>query len=418
MRMAYETTRKWRFRTLVMEFSTGWRSLVNAPGLEGHFQLYQLSPGGAFPLRWNPLEIGRHIEPETQWRAFCDVFGGIARLGVRRQIHDFRDVLKGVYVRAGVLVRDPDVVSDPQWGRVQNDEEPIVHRRTGTPIKELSAPAKQKLAVHRSKNVGLKDLYRAVLEELANLPPGDRIARPIMEGIKARLEPLIYGQVGQMFGSGEGTVPISDLAQPWGVCVIEGGDHLDDFSKTFLLAWFGWHAYMDAFTRMTRGLASPDETVQIYYEELNKILSGISGGDDDGQGGDYMVEQMGQQWVDSRKARIWLHGIVQAVSLIPRPVRQSCNNIFSGTVKGADDRDIVVGSMARSEKGFVDEPWRRWLARLPWAQSMVRLGYTPNQPEMEPMKIRPAMLAVPKPDDVALAQLLGREEWQTVDAYA
>jgi hypothetical protein len=169
---------------------------------------------------------------------------------------------------------------------------------------------------------------------------------------------------------------------------------------------------------MTRGLASPDETVQIYYEELNKILSGISGGDDDGQGGDYMVEQLGQQWVDSRKARIWLHGIVQAVSLIPRPVRQSCNNIFSGTVKGADDRDIVVGSMARSEKGFVDEPWRRWLARLPWAQSMVRLGYTPNQPEMEPMKIRPAMLAVPKPDDVALAQLLGREEWQTVDAYA
>jgi hypothetical protein len=74
--------------------------------------------------------------------------------------------------------------------------------------------------------------------------------------------------------------------------------------------------------------------------------------------------------------------------------------------------------MARSEKGFVDEPWRRWLARMPWAQSMVRLGYTPDQTELEPMKIRPAMLAVPKPTDAALAELLGRQEWQTAPIYA
>jgi hypothetical protein len=131
-----------------------------------------------------------------------------------------------------------------------------------------------------------------------------------------------------------------------------------------------------------------------------------------------MVEQLGQQWVDSRKARIWLHGVAQAISLVSRPVRQSCNNVVSGNLKGADDRDITTGMMARSEKGFVDEPWRRWLARMPWAQSMVRLGYTSDQAELEPMKIRPAMLALPKPNDAALAQLLGRVEWQQVNVYA
>jgi hypothetical protein len=407
-RMAYETTLHWHFRTIALDFSTGWRDLAGAPGLEGHFDLYQLSPGGTRPLRWNPLEIGRHVDPEMQWRGFCDVFGGIARMGVRRQVHDFRRVLKRVYVNAGVLVRDPEVQTDPEWGYVRGDEEPLVHVAPGTSIKELQPEALQMLAVHRSKAVGLADLYREVQEELASLPPSDRIGRPIMEGIQARLEPLIEGTTGKMFGAGEGTVAVSDLAQPWGMCVIEGGDALDEFSKTFLLAWFGWHAYQDAYARHAKKLAAPDETVQIFYEELNKILSGIGGGDEEGGGGDYLIEQLSQQWLDSRKARAWLHGITQVPSLIPRAVRQSCANVFFANASGADDRDIEVGALARSEKGFTDEAVRRWLARLPIGQVVVKLGYTQAQCELEPMKIRPAMLALPKLDDDQLAKKLPR----------
>jgi hypothetical protein len=413
MRAVKETTEKWKFRSLVLEFSTGWRALANAPGLAGHFQLFQLSPGGKFPLRWNPLQIGRHVQPETQWRAFCDVFGGIARMGQRRQIHDFRTLLQNVYVRAGVLVRDPAVTGDAQWGRVQEDEATLGCVVAGTPITELPEAVLQRIAVHRSKRVGLRDLYAAAQEELEHIPPGDRIARPILEGICARLEPLIYGDVGRMFGAGEGSVAVSDLAQPWGLCVIEGGDHLDEFSKTFLLAWFGWLAYQDAFTRMTRGLAREGETVQICFEELNKILAGVSGGDDDdGGGGNYLIGQLGQMWLDSRKARIWLHGIVQAPSLVPRTVRDSCNNVFTGMLKGSDNRDVAVAAVARSEKGFTDEHWRRWVGRLAVAQMMVRLGYTQDQTQLEPMKVRPAMLALAKPDDAALQEILGRSGWE------
>jgi hypothetical protein len=409
MRMAYETTKKWKFRTLVLEFSTGWRALVNAPGLEGHFQIYQLSPGGSFPMRWNPLEIGRHIDPETQWRAFCDVFGGVARMGVKRQIHDFRRVLKRVYVAAGVLVRDLDVIKDPLWGCVQPDEAGMIGTPAGMSIKELPPAALQMIAVHRSKDVGLEDLYAEVQEELNRLPPSDRVGRPIMEGIAARLEPLIYGAVGRMFGKGDGSVAVSDLAQPWGLCVIEGGDHLDEFSKLFLLTWFGWHAYQDAFRRHARGLADPDETVQIFWEELNKIVSGGQGGgeEDDGQGGDYLVAQLSQMWLDSRKANAWLHAITQVPSLIPRPIRQSCATTFFGNEKGADDRDIEVGVLARSEKGFADEAYRRWLSRLPYGQMVVKMGYAGDQRQLEPMKIRPAMLSLPVPSDEVLETLLG-----------
>ena len=122
--------------------------------------------------------------------------------------------------------------------------------------------------------------------------------------------------------------------------------------------------------------------------------------------GDYLVRQMSQQFVDSRKAHAWLYGITQVPSLIPRAILQSCNNSFFGNEKGAEDRDIEVGILARSEKGFVDEPWRRFLACLPVAQMTAKLGYTHDRAQLEPMKMQPAMLSLPQPPDSELSRLL------------
>lgn len=106
-RLIHETTSRWHLRTIVLDFGTGWRKLLNAPDLHGRVEIRQLSPGGVRPLRWNPLQIGRNILPEVQWRTFCDVFGQIARLGQRRQVHELRDALRRAYLAAGVLVDDP-----------------------------------------------------------------------------------------------------------------------------------------------------------------------------------------------------------------------------------------------------------------------------------------------------------------------
>jgi len=101
-RLAYETTRQWGLRTLVLDFGTGWRKMLNAPGLEGKVEIRQLWPQGPRPLRWNPLQIGRRVPPELHWRTFCDIFGQIGQLGEKRQIHELRNVLGQVYREHGV----------------------------------------------------------------------------------------------------------------------------------------------------------------------------------------------------------------------------------------------------------------------------------------------------------------------------
>ena len=170
IRWAYETTLRWHLRTVVLDFGAGWRQLLNAPGLAGHVEILQLWPNAARPLRWNPLQIGRNIDPETQWRAFADIFGSVAKLGVKRQKQELLEALRKVYVRAGVLVDDPEVRSDLQWGRIQPDESDLTGERTGKAISDLTPNARQQLAVFRSSRVSLIDLYKEVVGKLAIVP--------------------------------------------------------------------------------------------------------------------------------------------------------------------------------------------------------------------------------------------------------
>ena len=61
-RLAYETTRYWHYRTVVLDFGQGWRKALNWPGLEGHVDIRQLYPGAPRPLRWNILQVPQRIE--------------------------------------------------------------------------------------------------------------------------------------------------------------------------------------------------------------------------------------------------------------------------------------------------------------------------------------------------------------------
>lgn len=406
MRLAYESTLHWRLRTIVLDFGAGWRALLNAPGLEGRVDIYQLWPGAGRPFRWNPLQIGTNIAPEVQWRAFCDIFGAIARLGVRRQVGELRDALRQVYLAAGVLVDDPEVRQDPEWGKVLDREREIA--RPGTPLGDLDPETRQRLAVERSKAVGLSDLYALIEQKLRDTPPRDTMLRGVLEGILYRMHPLVWGAAASQYAPGPDSLPLEDLARPWGICILEGGAFLDEFSKAFLLGWAAWHIYTDSVVRRIRRAAAPDEYLQIFFEEANKILSGVDyGGDEDGGGASYTAEQFANMWRDSRKYGVWLHVITQSPALIPPGILSSCDNLVACHLKNPKDRDLVVAAIARSEKGFVDETWRRFLARLAVGQAVCRLGYSPEMADLEPMLIRPLMLQVPEPTDEEIAARLG-----------
>jgi hypothetical protein len=56
-RLAYESTRAWKYRTIVLDFGQGWRKALNWPEMDGRVDIRQLYPGAVRPLRWNPLQI-------------------------------------------------------------------------------------------------------------------------------------------------------------------------------------------------------------------------------------------------------------------------------------------------------------------------------------------------------------------------
>ncbi len=409
VRMAYETTLHWRLKTIVLDFGTGWRQLLNAPGLAGHVEIRQLSPGGVRPLRWNPLQVGRNVLPEVQWRAFSDIFGTIAQLGQKRQIHELREMLRRVYLSAGVLVDDPECRNDPAWGIVRPAEVALAGQAAGTPLAALDRRARLALAVERSCEVGLGDLYRRIEAEIANVPPRD-IRRSILEGITFRLEPLVQGEAGLQYAAGPDAVDINAVVPgEWGVAVLEGGAFLDDFSKAFLLGWAAWHLYTDAVALRAAGGAGRPAHMQIFFEEANKILAGLDNAPpgDEG-GGPSTAEQFANMWRDSRKYGIWLHLVCQSPALIHPAILSSCNNLFAAQLKNPRDRDVVTAILARSEKGFVDEPWRRFLASIPVARAVVKLGYQAERARLEPVYVQPLLLNVREPSDEDIEAVLGR----------
>jgi len=409
--MAYESTLRWKTRTVVLDFGAGWRQVLNAPGLEGHVNILQLWPDAVRPFRWNPLQIGRQINPETQWRAFADIFGSIAKLGVKRQKQELLDALRRVYVRAGVLADDKDVRTDPEMGHVRDQEEAdLTGRPVGTPLGDLTREQRQALAVLRSSRVGLSDLYDEVQYKRDNeVSSRDTMLQGVLDGILFRLNPLVQGAAAQQFAAGISATPLEDLSRPWGITVIEGGIFLDDFGKAFLLGWAGWHLYTDMVARRVHEVTNDEPLLQIYFEEANKVFGGVGdGGGDDESGGVSTSQRFADMFRDARKYKCRLHVVTQAPSLIPQDIISSCNNLVVGFLKQPKDKDIVLSALAKSEKGFRDEEWRRFLTNENIGMAIGRFPYSTSRELQQPVLLKPLMLTVPEPTDVEIAEQLGR----------
>lgn len=412
-RLVLESTVAWQMRTIVLDFGAGWRKLLNAPQLAGHADFYSLSPGGPRPLRWNPLQIGKRIHPEVQWRAFCDIFSAISKMGVRRQGPELREALRQVYLRAGVLVDDPAL--PPEWKEVLPEEADVVRQaraerglpdedRTGWPLSALEPFERQALAVHRSRAVGLPDLYAEVEEKLATIPAKDTTMRGVLEGILYRLHPLVQGAAARQYAPGADTIALEDLALPWGLAVVEGGADLDEFSKAFLLGWLAWLLWRDMVARRQAD-GQHLQPMQIVFEEANKILNGPQvAADEEEGGGNYTAEQFALMWRDSAKYRCYLHVIAQSPSLLPRGILSSCSLVFVGQLKDPNDAKIAMAMLERSEVGFVDEPYRRLIRRLGVGQFLCRLAYG-EMSQLEPVLIRPLMVHLPEPSDEEIRRM-------------
>ena len=426
-RLAYESTLKWHYRTVILDFGQGWRRALNWSGLEGRVDVRQVFPGAQRPLRWNILQVPKRMDPGRYRSLVAELLANAGRMGPR-QLGFLRRAITEVYQDCGVVL----CAERPGFQVVQNqaEVEAVQARRAeyhqapaalgvGTPLSGLSSGDLQALWVERSKKASFAEVVRRLRSAQNSLGKNDQTSRTSLEGLLLRVETFEEGEMARQYGPGADSLPIEDLGllgpkeDPWGMLVIEGGAEMsDEFAKSAILSLLASVLYFDAVSRRRESLSGLKfPPMQIFFEEANKILSGVSSGgaasDQPNGGGGGVSEIFQTMWRDGRKYRIFLHLMVQTISELPEGILSSCNNIFVVQTKNAKDRDMVMAHIGRSEKGFVNTEYKRYLARIPIKMAVVKLGYSDDVTQMEPVLVHPLRVAGDEPDDGEIVRRLG-----------
>jgi hypothetical protein len=418
-RLCVEAVNCWHHRAVVLDWGQGWRKLLDGPIDRSRVDVYQLHARAVRPLRWNPLQIGRRIDPDTQWRATVELFANAGGLG-QKQVSYLLNTLREVYLTKGVFTADPEVQRHVQWGRVIDAVEAgMTGVAANTALVNLNPDQLQALAVHRSKDVDIADWVAALEATLAGMQQkkkGDPNSASL-EGAVVRMQRLTQGVIGQRYAKGPGSIAIEDLGllgptgDQWGVAVLEGGAELDQFTKSVLLGLIAWQLYTDAVARRRELIGQKLPALNIFFEEANKIFSGApvrAGSSDSGPSQD-VSDQFIPMFTDGRKYRVYCHPILQAVNLLPQVILSSCVNIFVGQTKGTKDRDATLAHLAKSEKGFTDEEYKRFVSRMPIRMLIAKLGYGQELWEMGPMLCEANQIQATEPTDDYLQRWYG---WQ------
>jgi len=428
-RLAYETTRQWHFRSVVLDFGQGWRRALNWSGLDGRVDIRQLYSGAPRPLRWNILKVPRRLFPGRYRTLVSELFANAGRIGPR-QLGFMRRALTQVYTNLGILTTDPEVINHQTWGRLQDSVEVAVVQEwrdrnrvsgsvsVGQSLSDLHPGELQNLAVWRSQRADVRMWVERLKNFYSTLPKGDQASRASLEGVLLRVEQFAEGQMAWQYGAGSESLPVEDLGllgpedDPWGLVIVEGGAEMDEYPKAALLALLSSVLYFDGVVRRRESLAGAKfPPMQIFFEEANKVLTGVSGAAADQNVSAGNAEQVSEVfqtfWRDGRKYQIFLHLIAQTVSALPAGILSSCNNGFFFQTKYPHDRDLIMAHIGRSEKGIVNTEYKRYMARIPKRMSIAKLGYSDDVAELEPMLVSPLMVPGSEPSDQEILEKLG-----------
>ncbi|MDW8029261.1 MAG: serine-rich protein [Armatimonadota bacterium] len=401
-RLVLEAVREWRFRAVVLDFGLGWRKLLRL--LEpDRAELYGLSPQSPRPLRWNPLQIGRRVLPEAQLEVTCEILASAGRMGPR-QLGFLRQTLRELYVEHGVLVDDPEVRAHPRWGRVAPEEARVLGLPGNARLEDLSPADRQRLAVRRSQAVDIAMWAERLRALQARFSPRDP-SHAALEGVLLRLSPFATGALARMYGRGEGSIPIEDLALPWGLAVLEGGLLQGmEYVKAVLLGLLAWHLYTDAVVRKQTREPGADVPLILLFEEGNKILTAgaaVAGAVEDGSR-PQTAEIFQAMFRDAGKYNIFLGVVAQSPSELPPGILSSCNILFVGQLKNPEDVRVALAALGRSPQGFVDTPYMRFIESMPQAVFIGKFGLGRRREDTEPFLFRPLMVEADMPSDEEL----------------
>jgi hypothetical protein len=412
-RLVFELVTQENFRVVVMDYGAGWLKMLSALPRD-QVDFWSLAPWGPRPIRWNFLQIGKRISPREQMAATVELLCTAGRMG-ERQAGFMLQTLEELYVDRGVLVFDGEVLEHDKWGLVQDDEWAVLDRarqerglpplpRRKTWLRDLEDADLQALAVHRSKRVDAREWYDRI-SVLAKTVK-DTTSKSALEGIRLRLQHLVKGQVGKMYGAGDDSVAIEDLVpQTGGLTILAGGARMSAYARAALLALMTYHLYTDSVVRREERLEGIEHPpLFIVLEEANKVL----GGSDDTRKGDgppIQSDIIPSFFRDAGKYQVYLAAIAQSPASLPAGILSSCNNLVIGQLKNPDDVREVMSAMARSPHGFVDVPYAHFIGDLEVGQMLIRLGLARGGRGNFPILYRPLMVQAREPSPSELEEI-------------
>lgn len=409
-RLVFELVTQEGFRAVVMDYGAGWTRMLTALPLD-LVDFWSLAPWGARPIRWNILQIGKRISPREQMAATVELLCAAGRMG-ERQAGFMLQTLEELYIDWGVLTFDDEVQEHDKWGLVQDDEWGILDRarqerglparpRQKTWLRDLSDFELQALAAHRSKKADAREWYNRVSSLAKSIK--DTTSKSALEGVKLRLQHLVKGQVGNMYGAGEDSIAIEDLVpQTGGLTILSGGARMSAYARAALLSLMTYHLYTDSVARREERLEGIEHPpLLIVIEEANKVL----GGSEDTRKGDgppIQSDIIPSFFRDAGKYQVYLAAIAQSPASLPAGILSSCNNLVIGQLKNPDDVREVMSALARSPYGFVDVPYAHFIGDLEVGQMIIRLGLARGGRGNFPILYRPLMVQArePSPSDL------------------
>ena len=380
--MVLGVVEEWAYRAVVLDFGLGWRKLLN-------------------------------MLPDGQ----CDLYSA----------GWLWEVMRGLYVEYGVLTEDPVVLQPETYhpaaakatssdyqralkvAHVSDQERVFLNRERaakgigplpggGLRLEDLEGWERQLLAIERSKQVDLTMVYDR-LEAIYRKLKGQTTEQQAVKGILLRLKTFRYGQLAGMYGRGEGSLAVEDLGLPHGLVILEGG-HLPEYAKAVILSLIAWHLYQDAVVRRRESIGREAQAPMfLVFEEGNKIITGIPGRASDDQRPGQASEIFQAMFRDAGKYNIFLAVLAQSPAELPPGILSSCNNLMVGQLKNPRDRDVVLPAIGRSEKGFWYVDYANFIGRMAQGQMILKLGLSQDIVKIEPMLIRPLMVAPPEPED-------------------
>lgn len=98
--------------------------------------------------------------------------------------------------------------------------------------------------------------------------------------------------------------------------------------------------------------------------------------------------------------------MAQSPATLPPGIVDLCNNAFVVQLKAPKDRDLMMAHLALSKEGFVDERYKRYVSRMEVAWSIVKLGYSRDKRDVQPMLAEALMVPAREPTDAEIYRRL------------